>query len=160
VRDGMADLRAAPRGPSQPVPENREPEALATPAGIGGLLGVLRGPGQILILGSLVAHARALADSLDGIEILAADAFNLGGTEEEGVSRILVRSTLPLLERSLRGVAIVERVGVCDLAEATRVVGPGGRLAVFGAEPGTGERIRGHGLEILAEESDRVVAYR
>jgi len=143
----------------EPVAVDR-PEAAPTAAVVGGLLGVLRGPGSLLVAGSLVAGARALADLVEGIEVIAASSGAACGTEQEGVSRIVIRSRLPLQSMMLRGVALWEGDQACDLAEAARVLMPGGRLVLFGTEPGAADRVGELGLEIIAAEKTRLVASR
>ena len=158
VRGGVGDLRSAPRGET---PERTEVEdGLPSAAEIGGLLGVLRGPGHLLLLGALGVRARTVADLIEGIEVVAGGSNEPEGEEEHGVSRVIVRSRLPFQTRSLRGVALSEGEGIHDLDEVARVISPGGRLAIFGPQPGNGDRVRAAGLEIIAEEETRVVACR
>ena len=92
VRGGVADLRAIPRGPLLPDPAGHGVSEKTTPAEVGALLGVLRGPGHLLVLGPLVAHARALADLIEGIEVVAGSVFEPDGVEESGVSRVVVQA--------------------------------------------------------------------
>jgi hypothetical protein len=120
----------------------------------------MRGPGQILLLESLAAHAEVLAGLIEDVEILAAGASWPGGGEVPGVSRILVRDRLPLYSRVVRGVALVEGEVACDLAEIARVLAPRGRLVLFGASPGAADVLEAGGLELLAQEEDRIVAVR
>jgi uncharacterized protein YbaR (Trm112 family) len=158
VRDGVADLRAAPRA-AETAPDFPDSEG-PTAAEIGGLLGVLRGPGHLLLLGSLGTRARALAELIEGIEVVSTSGHVPGTVEEAGVSRLLVRSALPFQTRSLRGVALCERDQPCDLAEVARVIAPGGRLSMVQTESDAGARVRSLGLEIIAEEESRLVARR
>ncbi len=157
VRDGVGDLRAQPR--STPPPAEPRLDLPSAPE-VGGLLGIMRGPGQILLLGSLSAHAAVLADLIEEIEIVALTASLPGSAGEAGVSRILVRDRLPLYARVARGVALVEGEVACGLDEVARVVAPGGRLVVFGASPGAAAELEASGLEVLSREGDRVVAAR
>lgn len=179
VRRGVGDLRAAPRAvlttpgeahtdsAAERVGEEVSTDGPAdhpTAAEIGGLLGILRGPGHLLVLGALGARARSLADLIEGIEVVAAGASAphgvTGSVEKSGVSRLIVRSTLPFQSRSLRGVALIEGDDGCDVVEAARVIAPGGRLAMWGAGPDSGALVRGVGLEVIAEEDTRLVARR
>ena len=159
VRGGVGDLRPAPRGP---LPEAAAGGSDEGPSAveIGGLLGILRGPGHLLLAGSLAERARALADLIEEIEVVAARAGGDSGTEEAGVSRLVIRGRLPLQSRSLRGVALVQSQGLVELEDAARVVAPGGRLVVFGAAPDAREFLEGARLHIVAEDGGRLVASR
>jgi len=159
VRSGVGDLRSAPRGPVQEVGPS-PPETGPSAAEIGGLLGVLRGPGHLLLIGSLAGHARGLADLIEEIEVVAARAERGAGEEAAGVSRIVIRGRLPLQSRTLRGVALVESEGLIEVEEAGRVVAPGGRVVVFGAGPGTRTILEDSRLSIVAQDEGRLVASR
>jgi len=159
VRGGVGDLRPAPRGPLPDV-EGNASEGGPSAVEIGGLLGIMRGPGHILLAGALANHARALADLIEEIEVVAARSGREAGEEKSGVSRMVVRGPLPLQSRSLRGVALVQSEGLVGLDEAARVVAPGGRLVVFGAAPDGREFLEDSRLHIVAEDGSRLVASR
>jgi uncharacterized protein YbaR (Trm112 family) len=167
VRNGMGDLRAAPRGPLEGSSHGRNSGNVPSAAEIGGLLGVLRGPGHLLLCGSLVERAHVLAGIVEGIEVVAASGRASCEDENVGdtcVSRVTVRSRLPFQTGSLRGAALTEDDvrfdAACDLTEAARVIAPGSRLAVFGAKSGTADRVLELGLEIIAREDTRLIARR
>jgi len=159
VREGVGDLRAAPRSPLEAVGPS-VPESGPSAAEIGGLLGVLRGPGHLLLLGSLSGHAPTLAELIEEIEVVAARPDRELGVEVHGVSRIVIRGRLPLQSRTLRGVALVESEGLIEVEEAGRVVAPGGRVVVFGAGPGTRTILEDSRLSIVAQDEGRLVASR
>lgn len=163
VRHGVGDLRAAPRGTLPGAPGGTSGDApadLPTAAEIGGLLGVLRGPGHLLVMGSLGTRARSLATMIEGIEVVTTGSVEPSGAEEDGVSHLIVRSALPFQSLALRGAALIEGEESCDLSEVVRVIAPGGRLVMFETGPDAGARVRSLGLEIIAEEETRLVACR
>ncbi|MDZ7780866.1 MAG: hypothetical protein U5R14_13175 [Gemmatimonadota bacterium] len=163
VRDGFGDLRAPPR--------REMPEGLAgMPGGEGeadtdadkviALLGVTQGPGTLALVGAPSRHARALADRVDDVHVLAIDPDQKMWPESNGVSRLMATPGLPVYSLSLRGIAIDGRLGSELLAEAARVVVPKGRVVVVHAGAETAKALESHGLEVLATEAGTVVAAR
>lgn len=159
VASGLGDLRPQPR-PTPRVQPATGSEANPSAAEVGGLLGIVRGPGQILLLGSLASRATTLAAMIEEIEVVTATESVMDEAEIPGVSRILVRGRLPIYSRAIRGIALVEGDSPCSLDEAARVVTPRGRVVVFEASSGAEGLLEAAGLEVLALDSGRVVAVR
>lgn len=162
VEDGFADLRPQPR---TPLPDPVTLERITDPEDQGALrlaalIGVAEGPGHLFLAGDPVRFAPALGRMLDKIEVVAANPSVRAWDEEAGVSRIVVRDRIPLLPRSLRGVALDGEAAAELLDEAARTVAPRGRVVVVNAVPGTGERVRERGLSVILEEEGVVVGTR
>jgi uncharacterized protein YbaR (Trm112 family) len=159
VSSGLGDLRPQPR-PAPRVTAEPGAEGGASAAEVGGLLGIVRGPGQIILLGSLASRAAALSGMIEEIEVVTATEGVMDEAEIPGVSRILVGGRLPVHSRVIRGVALVEDDSPCSLDEVARVVSPRGRVVVFEASSGTEGLLEAAGLEVLVSDPGRVVAVR
>jgi hypothetical protein len=81
-----------------------------------------------------------------------------GREDVPGINRILVESGLPLRSRSVRGVAVAVPDPEAYLAEAVRVLLPGGRIVIEPAPAETGDRLRAMSLNVLLEQDGVVVA--
>lgn len=161
VRRGFGDLRAPPRTPleHEDAPALDEPEEEAT-ARLAALLGVARGPGHLLLVGAPAGHAEALAEMLEEVEVVGVHPGLHERDEVPGVSRIAARPGLPLHDRMVRGVALGGVSAEAMLADAARVVTPGGRLVVLEPSGSARERLGGDGLAPLLDEEDVVVMER
>jgi uncharacterized protein YbaR (Trm112 family) len=161
VRDGFGDLRAPPRGE---LPRGRAGSPGAgDPAfaeRIQALLGVLEGPGTLLMAGAPARLAAALAESIPGVEVVALDADMAGWPDAPRVSRMVSRPGIPFFSRTLRGVAVDGGLGTRWLEEAARVVAPLSRVVVLDAPDDAGAILAGSGLRVLAAEPGTVVAAR
>ncbi len=161
IVDGFADLRAPPRRElaSGLAGTPREPVATEVER-MAALLGVVRGPGTLVLVGRPAALAAALAQRVESIHTVGVDA-DLGTWDDApGVSRLVARPGLPFFSRSLRGVAVDARLGRSWIEEAARTVAPLSRVVVTDAPPEGSEWVRHAGLEVLAAEADTVVAER
>jgi len=161
VTDGFGDLRAPPRGELRPgragppVPPDRE-AALRLQA----LLGVKEGPGTLLLAGEQARHASALADAVDGVEVVALDADMGGWPDTPRVSRITARPGVPFFSRVLRGAVVDGALGPAWIAEAARVVAPFSRVVVTAAPGDAAGLLEAAGMRVLAAEAGTVVAAR
>jgi hypothetical protein len=125
------------------------------------LVGVTQGPGTIVLAGAPARHASAFAAGIEGVHVVALDPGLTAWPDTPGVSRMMSGSALPIYTRSMRGVAVDGRLGNDVVAEAARVVVPGGRVVVVRAdEDQVAETLRGAGLAVLAREGGTVVAAR
>jgi uncharacterized protein YbaR (Trm112 family)/fermentation-respiration switch protein FrsA (DUF1100 family) len=161
VRDGFGDLRAPPRGE---LPAGRagapEPADAAAAERLWALLGVAEGPGTLLLAGSEARLAAAVAERIQGVEVVALDADMARWPEAPRVSRMAARPGIPFFSRTLRGVAVDGSLGSRWLEEAARVVAPLSRVVVIGASDDAGAILAGSGLHVLASEGGTVVAAR
>lgn len=161
VRRGFGDLRAPPRGE---LPEGRAggpEEGDAEEAGrLQALLGIVRGPGMVALVGEPARHAHALARAIEGVEILALDAGTAEWPEEDRVTRLVARPGIPVFSLTLRGVVVDASLGGGWVAEAARVTAPRNRVVVVNAGDDARDRLEEAGLEVLAEEAGTVVAAR
>jgi len=161
IVEGFGDLRAPPR---------RElPTGLAGEPGHGehhegtritALLGVVRGPGTIALVGAPARHAEVLAAGIEDIQIVALDPDLRGWPDDGAFSRLVSGPGLPFFTQMLRGVAVDGRLGVHVVAEAARVVARMSRVVVVHAYEGAGGTLEAQGLTILVSEAETVVAAR
>lgn len=140
--------------------DTTSPDAPDAAMRLAALLGVTEGPAFVLLVGASARHAEAVADLVPGIEVIAASEAARAWPERAGVSRIGVGSTLPLLDRKLRAIALDGEESLDLIGEAVRSLGPGGRLVMSHAPVDAAARIRAAGLAILAEQDGTVVAER
>ena len=161
VRDGFGDMCAPPRGELPPgragAPAPADP---ARAERLQALLGVVEGPGTLLLAGSPARHAGAVAERIPGVEVVALDADMAHWPEAPRVSRMAARPGIPLCSRTLRGVAVDGGLGARWLEEAARVVAPLSRVVVTDAPDDAGTILAGSGLHVLASEGGTVVAAR
>ncbi len=127
---------------------------------LGALLGVERGPGRLVLVGDPARHARALADMLEEIEVVAVDASLRAEPEWAGVTRIVAAPRLPFFSGTVRGVALGGNAAPDLLDEAVRIVQPGGRVVVLDPPDGVRARLEEGGLGLLLDEAGTVVALR
>lgn len=127
---------------------------------IAALLGVTEGPANVLVTGPAARHAARVADLVEDLEVVAADASLAAETERRGVSRIAVGARLPFYGGKLRGVWLGGVDADRLLEEGARVLGPLGRLVLEPAPEHAEVRLAAAGLRILARRDDTVVAGR
>lgn len=146
---GLADLREA-RDVAAVAEEPFEPAEL--PLKMAALVGVTEGPAFVYAAPPLAGSAPAAAPLVAGVEWVTAGALAAAQEERAGVSRLLFDGPqLPLASARLRGAALA-RAGVEDVREAARVLWPGARLVLFGAQDGVADAVGPAGLETLARE--------
>lgn len=161
IAGGFADLRVPPADPlpapqAAPVPGGRE-EAFRLAA----LLGVMQGPGFVLVAGPAARLAPGVAEMVEGLEVVAVDETLAGWQEEVGVSRMAASLALPFYPQRLRAVALSEAAADRLLEEGARVLSPVGRLVLLGAaDAGAGaeKRLANTGFRVVAREGGTVVA--
>jgi uncharacterized protein YbaR (Trm112 family) len=159
VRKGVGDLRPPPRDPP-PSPEGSPEDDAEGALRLAAFLGVKEGPGHLLLVGECAAHAERLAAMIEEIEVVAVHPGLEGREEIEGVSRIRMGPRIPLQQYATRGVALEgDAVGIY-LDEALRVLGPQGRIVLFGADPDPSVRLEEAGLEVLLRTERVLVAGR
>jgi uncharacterized protein YbaR (Trm112 family) len=176
VVDGFADLRAPPRralpaGLAGAPPGGGTGDAAGTDVvtpddGDEGaerfvaLLGVVRGPGTIALVGEPARLAAAVAARVEGVQVVAVDPDMRLWPEGAGVTRLASGPGLPFFGSGMRAVAVDGRLGWEVLAEAARVVVPRGRVVIVHALDDTSARASEVGLSVLAAQSGTVVAAR
>lgn len=163
VVDGFADLRAPPRGERGDGLVGSSDEALdngAEAARLTALLGIVRGPGTVALVGEPARHARTVAGAAGDLQIVAVDADLADWPDVPGVSRIVSAPGLPFFSRMVRGVVVDGRLGRPWVEEAIRVVAPQSRVIVTRATECALQTLEEGGLTLLASEAETIVAAR
>jgi hypothetical protein len=124
------------------------------------LAGVTSGPALLLVAGPAARYAPAVADLLDGIEVVAAGGRLEEWTELPGVSRIEVGGRLPIHGGRLRAAFLSGAAADALLEEGARVVGPGGRVVLEPPPRDAEERLARNGFRPLARDERTLVAGR
>ena len=157
IAGGFADLRPVPRGAT--VDHGPSAPADADSAGrLAALLGVERGPGLLVLLGSSACHAHPLSLIVEGIEVAAIHPPLRVAREQEGVSRIAISDRLPFLTGSIRGLVLEGGMGVALLPEAARVLGRGSRLVVLGPPANVAPALEARGFHPLMQSDEALVS--
>lgn len=156
VRGGVADLRTGPVAASPAVapPADREEAAVR----IAALLGLAQPGGTVLLAGPGADLAPDLAPLAPGTEFVAMVAEPSSPVPVEGVTRVAAGAVFPFASRSVRGAALTGGTADALLAEALRVVAPGGRVMVERGGPPVVEAVRRAGAELLLEQDGVVLA--
>lgn len=161
VRGGFGDLRAPPR---RDLPEGRAPHPEAGDPDeaerLQALLAVVRGPGMVALVGEPARHARALAERIEEVEILAVDPGAAAWPEEAGITRLAGDPGLPVFDGTLRGVVVDASLPGRWVEEAARATAPRNRVVAVHAGEDTESRLADAGLRVLAAEAGTVVAAR
>ncbi|MGD8280076.1 MAG: Trm112 family protein [Gemmatimonadota bacterium] len=161
IRKGFADLRAPPRDdPPAGLAGSPAPGEDGDAERVVALLGVAGGPGAVALVGEPARYARVVTAIADEIHVVAVDPDLQAWPEEPRTSRMMAGPGLPVFSSTLRAVAVDGRLGRDLLAEAARVVAPRGRVVVVHAPEGTEDWLVGKGLDVLASETETVVAAR
>lgn len=155
IRAGVADLRLTEGSEGRITTLAGEDAALRLAA----LLGVAHGGGWLLLIGADAALGDAVAGLLPDIHVAT---VALVGTRAGGArsSTLVADAGVPFRDAVFRGVALIGGAGGGLLAEAARVVSPGGRVVV---EQATGNPVRDAetaGLHVLLADGGTVVAER
>ena len=180
VVDGRLDFRDPDAGPlargPEPAVAAEESEAGAQSDEdaviVAALLGIRDGRGLVVTGPGLEATAARIGALCGGCEML-----RLAGARDSGspptsplalesreanplTSLVGVTSeALPLLDARVLGVAL-ESGDPTSIAEAKRVLVPGGRLVLLRPTSGAGTAVRAAGLELIAEDARAIVARR
>lgn len=150
IKDGIADFGTAesePRGV-----ETYDVTRLAA------LLGVAEGPALLLLVGDWGDVAGQLAALLADVEVIVVQSTLEQHDGEQRVSRLRADALIPLRSAAVHGVALAARSPV-PFAEAARVCRLAARVVLLGTTA-TAEQLREHGLRIMAQQDNTVVAVR
>jgi uncharacterized protein YbaR (Trm112 family) len=150
---GAADASPSPDAAAEPV----APDAEAA-VRLAALLGLADARGTVLIAGPGAALAGEVAALVPELEVVALVAEPDAAEEVPGVSRVAAGAGLPFRARTLRGVALTGGAGPALLAEAVRVLQPGARLLVEGADAGTAGAVSALGAQVMLAQEGTVVA--
>lgn len=156
---GRADLRRPPRR-ALDEPLSVQDGGDAELDRVQALLGIVRGPGTVVLVGAPASLAAALSDRIDDLHTVAADPGVIAWPDHPKVSRVTVADALPFFSWQLRGAVIDGRLGEAAVREAARVISKGSRVVVVHAPEGTEQVLRDARLEVLAAEAGTVVAAR
>ncbi len=127
-------------------------------------LGLTGGPGLVVMSGRCGAAPRAVAQLVDGLEVVAIGREWMGEVAA-GVSAVVTGPRIPLRDGVARGV-VVGRAGegqrgegeAAWLAECVRVLMPGGRVVLPSAGKAERGRVASAGLATLLDEGGLLVA--
>lgn len=155
VRAGFGDLRFG-SAPAAPRPSDYRVDAMRLAA----LLGITEGPALVLVAGVEAAQASALADLIEGIEVVAAWAPLEAEAERPGVSRFAISGNLPFRSASMRAVALTDPDTVRLVEDAARVAAPRARVVIYSADESIVQRVERSGLRIIAKDERTTVAQR
>jgi uncharacterized protein YbaR (Trm112 family) len=165
IRNAAADLRVAPSASTESTgatesdeagPSDEDGEAAVRLAALMGLAGA---SGLAMLAGPGARHASAVSALVPELEVVAVTDEPVAPAEREpGVSRLAAGDALPFRGGALRAAALTGGAGDARLREGLRVLAPGARLVVDGADAETAERLRTLGAEVLLEEEGVVVA--
>lgn len=163
VSEGFADLRPQPASPLHAAGSGPAPTAApASPepaTRLAALMGLAPGPRNFsLLVGDVARLAPAVAELVEGAEVVAVDPGAVAWREAAGVSRMAVGATLPFFNRSMRGVALSGKAGGALLEEGARVLHPMGRLVLQDVPGEVVERLAAAGLRVAAREGATAVA--
>ena len=160
IHHAVADLRLGGDRPHPPPEATTDPERALR---LAALLGVTRGGGWILLVGGGSELANSIRALVPEIEFARVAGTEDAQPQSHDSNLILADRGVPLRGGTVRGVALASGADAALLAEAARVVAPGGRVVVEGVE-GSGPEVRGRaaaaGLDILLEDAGTLVAAR
>lgn len=160
IRRGFADLRRPPAVPLERPSEPPAPGEREAALRLAALLGVADGPGFALIVGPGARLAPAIAEMVDGLEVVAAHAPLAAWDEQAGVSRVAIGDGLPFTRGAMRAVALTGAAADASLEDATRVVSPVGRIVLEPAPEEAEDRLDAVGFTVAASQEETVVARR
>ncbi len=152
VEDGVADLTGTAAAPAAPA-------EMADAGRVAALLGVTEGPAMLLLLGAYAPVAREIATIIPEVEVIVADTDFAPAPDEPGVSRIRIGERIPLRDSSMQGVLVSARSTV-PITEAVRVVRLAARVVLIDPTRDVRESLAAHGMHIVAQQDDTVVAVR
>lgn len=161
VEHGFADLRPPPRGP--PPEAARAPSRLPTgaasgrpdaPLRVAAALGVAQGAGVIVLSEGHADATEALSRAAPEVEAVVLGWAARGLT---GASAMAVGAALPFRTGAARGVALTAADATPSPTEAARVLAPGARAVVTGADSGLRATWEKAGLRPLVDEGGLLV---
>jgi hypothetical protein len=157
IQDGFADLHFGPAVTDGAGSEGSMEEA----ARLAAFLGVTEGPALVLLVGAGAQNAPALADMVEGVEVVAAWSPLADQPERAGVSRFAsTADVLPFRDASMNGVALTDEASIGLIGEAARVVKPRARVVIASGKPEVLARVERAGLHVLAKSDRGIVAQR
>ena len=145
IADGLADLRAPPRGtPPMGLAGAPGAEDETESERVTALLGVAGGPGTVALVGEPARYAEAVAALSQNLHVVGVDPDLRHWPERARVSRIMAAPGLPFFASSLRAVAIDGRMGEPWLREGrARCRFPEAGSSSYGPPRGAGDDLRG-----------------
>jgi uncharacterized protein YbaR (Trm112 family) len=158
---GLGDLRAPPRGAlaagfvGEPTVAPREGSARLLAQ-----LGILGGPGTVVLVGEPARAAGEVAAALPEVHVAAIDPDLVHWPEADRVSRLVAAPGLPFFDGTLRAVAIDGRLGPAWIGEAVRALAPRGRVVVSHASEDARGALERAGSSVIASDPETVVAAR
>jgi uncharacterized protein YbaR (Trm112 family) len=163
IHNAAADLRVGPSASAESSAESTGPRPSEEDAEgamrLAALMGLAGASGLGMVAGPGARHAAAVSALVPELEVVAVtDRPAAQAAREPGVSRLAAGDALPFRGGALRAAALTGGAGDARLREGLRVLAPGARLVVDGADADTAERLRALGAEVLLEEEGVVVA--
>jgi uncharacterized protein YbaR (Trm112 family) len=159
IAHGVAELRVPKVGAEpDPTPDDGWGEGWDDgewAARLGGLLGLDRSKGVVLVSGPAAVGARSLAGLLEEVEVVAVDRGEGGGVADEH-GGVRVGSVLPFRTASMRGVALTGQATAL-LEEGLRVLSPGARLLLEPAGADLRTRVAAAGGAVVLDEGETLV---
>lgn len=160
VSGGVGDLRPPPRGPADAGDEAPPDAAEERLDVVHALLGVVEGPGHLLLQGTTARFAPGLVRRIPHIEVVTTHPAAVRREETPGVSRLRTGPVLPFSPRTFRGVLLERPEGRETLREAARLLGTEGRVVVLEADGDTAGHLMAAGLTVRLDDQGVVVAGR
>lgn len=153
IHDGIVDFGAAP--------ESISPSADAAAAvRLAGIMGVTEGPAFLMLAGPASAHAAAIAQMVEEVEVLTIGAA-AAADDGPGINRIYAGGPqLPIASGRVAAVALSGTAATALLDEGARTVSPLGRLVLDPAPPDAAQKLQRHGMRIAAQQDGAAVALR
>lgn len=162
IHDAAADLRVVGAGSgefSAPRPSDAVDDDAEAAVRLAALMGLAGASGLAMLAGPGARHAAAVSALVPELEVVAVTEAPAREPRAPGVSRVAAGGgVLPFRGGALGAAALTGGADDVRLREALRVLAPGARLVVDPAPPGTGDRVRALGVEVLLEQEGVVVA--
>lgn len=164
IREGVVWFEAPAGAAAEArVGESRGPGAAGSSDAVvkvAAVLGLAAVRGVVLLGGRAVVHGSGLARLIEGIEVVVLEG---PGSESSGagvVSRFRTGAVVPLRNGSVAAVAWLGPVAEAMVAEAVRVLRPGGRLLVDPAPPALRARLESASVSEALHEDGMLVVER